>query len=822
MSNISVHVRLRPVRFAFLVRPDDHKRVLEIFRVNTCLWGGKYNPIIPSLKQVPKWWDRNNHHFETAAQIVNGYLDFFEPDFIVEAESGLTDGLGFSKKRILQLSDLLIREGDRGRKGQGLSVLNLYSDLYHKEFQFARRHEHNIVNVIPEKLIFSGFCACLFGAFPAEPDLAYFSRDYIDVFDPKKVSLNGASLANLYKTGFTSALRLGHTKIEVDYHDHNDPALFILDAQNPRDLIDYWNLRAVSRHVIPVPVQWLGDLSEFCKDFIIKNHRPLPGNPNGVMIRATVMFARSIPTDEIDRLYTDHFRVDVDGANVRQDWYPSIWRPSPGFTDRQMRPTLSAAEKTFDTPLISDKPEIRFDCLHPEFADEFGNENRWANVVSLSDWSFKDQIATVFPCDFRNPTFPDFRRAALDKLLPTTEGIVIFPRHRNIPERWEIPDGTTAINKWLKTNGITAVLSDAGRSTQQIIQTLGGFGGVASFAHAEIVKLLNEISRRPISRSAHHKEFKNRINNVTKDDIWRNRNFENLVQQGAVELGLELKCSKCSSWSWYSLKQLDYNLNCGLCLRDFGFPITDPSASSNSKWAYRLVGPFALPDYARGGYAASLSIRFFSDCVGQHDRAVVTWSAGQELELGPKNKVESDFILWYQRKQFFGNNYPTEIVFGEAKSFGKDAFQADDVERMKSLATRFPGSILVFSTMKQADEISKAEIARIAKLAEWGREYIRERRQTRAPVIILTGRELFAPYSLEEAWKSIGGKHAQLIEPGMVRAENLRVLANLTQQLYLNMPSYWVWSEARWKVRAARREARSSKISDTHGTLITE
>lgn len=89
MSHISAVVRLRPVRFAFIVRPDDKKHVLQIFQSNTCLWGGKYNPVVPYFKQVPKWWDRNGHNFETAVQIINGYLDFFEPDFLVEAEPGL-------------------------------------------------------------------------------------------------------------------------------------------------------------------------------------------------------------------------------------------------------------------------------------------------------------------------------------------------------------------------------------------------------------------------------------------------------------------------------------------------------------------------------------------------------------------------------------------------------------------------------------------------------------------------------------------------------------------------------------------------------------
>lgn len=154
----------------------------------------------------------------------------------------------------------------------------------------------------------------------------------------------------------------------------------------------------------------------------------------------------------------------------------------------------------------------------------------------------------MFPCDYKKAASPALRLVG-DSFLATTEGFVIFPRYKNVPELWRMLDGTTAIGKWLKTNGINAVLSDAGRATQQIIQTLGGFLGVASFAHADIVKLLNEISRRPISRSAHHQEFRNRIHNATKHDRLRIRNFESLVERGAVELGLELKCGKCSSWS---------------------------------------------------------------------------------------------------------------------------------------------------------------------------------------------------------------------------------------------------------------------------------
>jgi hypothetical protein len=819
MTHVSANVRLRPIRFAFLARPGDRQRVLEIFRINTCLWGGKFNPIIPFFRQVPTWWDRQGHRFETAKQIINGYLDRYEPDFLVEAEKGLADGLGFNTERVLQLTEVLARDGDRDKMGHGLSTFDLYKYLYAKEFQFERRHKHNITSITADARAFEAFTACVFGGFPTQKDLTYFGSAFKDAFDPKEVTLNGAALSVLYKSGLTSALDLGHAKIQVDYNDHSDATLFVLNALESRDLIDFWNLRTLQREVLAVPLQWLGELSDYRRSAIKKAYRPMPHNTHGVMLGARVLFSRSIPSADIQRLHAQHFAVDVPGANARQDWYPSIWRESPRYVVRSSRPTLTADEKTFDVQYSEGNSDVRFDALHPDFAARYGNNNRWANVVKLRDFGFESRIATTFPTDYRDPKFSPFR-VGRDVLLATTEGFVIFPMFRDMQHYWTLTDGMSAIARWLKTSNIEVKLSDAGRATQQTIQTLGGFGGVRSVANAVVVKLLNEISRKPVAKSMNQREFINRVTNAVKGNVWLEGAAEKLIARNAVELGLELKCSKCSSWSWYSLKQLDYTVRCSLCLREFGFPIIDPSGADSSRWAYRLIGPFALPDYANGGYAAALAIRFFADIIGRMD-VNVTWSSGQELTFPGGKKVEADFILWYRRTEMFGPGHSTEIVFGEAKSFGRegsknptnlsrksmnqDVFKEDDVARMKHLAESFPGAVLVFATMKDGNELTKDEVDRLRRLAEWGREYVRESRRTRAPVIVLTGTELFSGYSVEDVWEQKGGEHKALVTRGHVQLDHLKTLADLTQQLYLGMSPYHEWIEAKWKARRARR-----------------
>ena len=781
MSNIRIDIRLRPIRFGFLVRPNDKKNVLEIFRINTCLWGGKFNPIIPFFKCVPSWWEREGYRFENAKQIINGYLDFFEPDFLVEAEEGLADGFGFDPERVLQLTNILERpgEGDWGR--YGLSVHNLYSELYKEEFRFESRHKRNIVHVEAKESVFANFVASNFGSFPIQGQLGYFERAYKDVFKPEHITLDAAALSKLYQSGYSSALKIGCAKLRIDYYDLGELVLFILDAKKSRDLVDFWNLRVIHEHVLAVPIQWIEELSPFCKEFILNNYHPRSDNSNGGKIYTTSMFSRSIPENDIEEIYRNYLHVDKKKANTLQTWYPSIWSKPPEMIAGTTRPTLAANRKSMEIQIDGDNPEIRFDPLFPEFASEYGNQFRLANVVRLEDWSNTGQITTVFPCNYKINFFRF--RLGEEHFLPTTEGLVIFPEYRNRSERWNL-DRTTAFNKWFKDNQVSATLSDAGRATQQIIQTLGGVLDVGCLAHKGVIELLNEMSRK----TAHYREFRNKTDKAINDKRWGKGIFETLVGRKVVELGLELKCGKCGSWSWYSVKQLDYSLTCSFCVKQFNFPITDPLGGKHSRWAYRVIGPFALPDYARGGYAAALAIRFFANVIGSTGFSAVTWSSGQELKLPTGEKVEADFMLWYQRKEVWGTDYPTETVFGEAKSFGKDVFKPDDVNKMKLLAEAFPGSILVFATMKE--EFSQKEINRIKKIAEWGRKYDKETEQTRAPVIMLTGTELFTADSLKVSWEKKGGKHKDLIPTLLGRPDSLRVLADLTQQLYLGMPSH--------------------------------
>jgi hypothetical protein len=162
--------------------------------------------------------------------------------------------------------------------------------------------------------------------------------------------------------------------------------------------------------------------------------------------------------------------------------------------------------------------------------------------------------------------------------------------------------------------------------------------------------------------------------------------LERFTEKSILRAGLEVRCSHCAQRNWFDLKTMDYTLVCNRCLKEFLFP---QGASDLRKmcWLYRVIGPFATPDFARGGYSVALSLRTLAHGmgVGDHRR---TWTTGLELNLRPK-KVEIDFAVWQQEDHLFRESEDPVLIFGEAKSFGDEAVTPETVADLKLVPNAF-------------------------------------------------------------------------------------------------------------------------------------
>lgn len=795
-----------------MVQPDDCSAVRKIMRYCTCLWGGSYNPIIPVAQSLPTAW-QGPFSGISGPDLARGYVDFFEPDVYVESVVGLSvmagvenSRLGIGDERVVALDDF-VQGGDASIADFkfGLGIFELYRDLYRREFQFSSRHERRIARVTSNAKD-AAFVEAVFGTFPEVEELAHVERGYREAFDPEEISITPANWARIVDEGVRTPLHFTQHDIRPQFSAAMGPTLFVFDPTSALDLIDWWNLR-LFQHALPINVAWFLELKDWLRTFIQQHHRPIEGNIYGTMATTTVQFARSISNTRATELVDQALHDLPDHSWVMKQWYESLWeRHQDDLVLRPRRATLSVEESSLELNVTeTNSASVRFNTISPKFAEMFGGHAaRWVNVLSFARFNTCHDLALSLPSDF--PDLPRLRMG--EGLFASREGLTLPLKHLGGAEYLQIPQGSDAIATWLGKRNLSVTKADTGRIADQVLASTGGVRGAFILESKETLKLLDKMARsiRPI-QDGNIAEYGDRTAPV---DEWqavlarhptslRTVTPKDFVEAGALKLGLSIQCENCRGQNWYSLAQLDERLPCERCLKTYAFPQATLNFRS-TPWRYRVAGPFAVPDFAGGAYSTVLALRTFATKLGARDVSI-TFSTNLDIKLGGRS-LEVDFAMWFARQRAFGENDAPRFVLGEAKSFADEAIQERDVQRMQDLASAVPGTCIAFAVLKEG--LSAPERDRLQKLALWGRELL-PNGELRAPVIVLTGGELFADYSLEESWKEAGGKAAAAASVSRGRTANLRVLADLTQQLHLELDSIDAWLDEQWKKKHPQR-----------------
>lgn len=392
--------------------------------------------------------------------------------------------------------------------------------------------------------------------------------------------------------------------------------------------------------------------------------------------------------------------------------------------------------------------------------------------------------------------------------------------HKHERELIQWLKGKEAIIAWLKSHGVEASPSDAGRTTEELIKSVGGLWGVHLLAHKETIDTLDRMaaSRRIEDTTGNSQSVKQYPDRTEPATTWRgliNRrklpesgrptcSIEDFTSANVMRLGIAVNCDYCQKANWYNLTDLDYQVRCERCLKTFNFP----QGAWKYKWHYRVIGPFSVPDFAGGGYATALTLRLLARGLTLSNSRM-TYSTGMNLKFGNQNS-EIDFVVWNQEDKILRENPEPVTLFGEAKSFGVNVFTQKVISTLRAVGQHFPGSFLVVAAMKK--ELSAKEKYLLRQLALWGRRPGKDGMPV-SPLIVLTGNELFFDFHLQHTWKALGGKFAELVKPGYVNLSNFWTLADLTQQLYLDLPSYSEWVHKWYQSRIKRRKRNSRNIA---------
>lgn len=796
MTRFTGSVSLRPTRIGFLVRPADRKSLSRIMRWGTCLWGGRHNPIIPVGRYPKCWREGNGGQSLTDKDVARNYLEFFEPDILVEAEIGLAKSIGFSAlgdesfgKHLLSLDEFHSKEANRGYSLKaGHSIIDAYRAIYRDQRQFVLRDKDDAL-LFDEKND-SSLVESIFGAFPQESGAEYFEKNYREVFKPKSCEASVDSWFKVYRGASSTPFSPTYHGIESPRYARKDFCFFIFDHNKTSDLIDYWNLRLVEGTVIPVPLCWLPEISDHIAEVVSKNHLPDPTSARSRKYSTKIVFGRSICSKKSNPIADQYFSVcPVGSYYLAKSDHPQVRNHK--YVAHKHREILEVKSADINVELRQGSI-IEFPALTPNFSEPYGDGNfRWANVVNLKSYE-SDSYSLLYPANMKDRKIPRLGFGYSDKVIVSREGWVIGRRFNSGSNYLTLSDGEQAISEWLKEQKIIAEVSSAGRVAKQMIKGLGGLRNTRLIADPDTIKTLNKMSMQEITLGGTDDEVKRTFQGRTSNiKVWqglvtrRNKSgfirvsLENYTDKGVIKLGLGVRCPNCEHSNWYGLDHINYKMECERCLENFKVP----QGAKLPTWRYRVSGPYSVPNFAEGAYSVALTLGMFSSKFRGGMDNKITYSTGLNLS-GEVKTCEIDFAFWFTRNEIFGEQAEPRFVIGEAKSFAAEGFKPKDIESLKIVAKAIPHTVIVLSTMK--NNLSQNEAKLLRKLVIWG--WKKHNGKSRAPVIILTGTELFAEFSIRNTWEKKKGRYANEINHSML--DDLENFAIATQRVYLGLDYY--------------------------------
>ena len=802
MESLHASIKLRPTRIGFLVNPRDIVSVKRIMRICTCLWGGALNPIIPVFQRPPKDWAYDQYEQRRGYDVARGYIEFFEPDVYVEAEEGMLEKVGLEHlrkpavdSRVLDLDEFFSSDWRRFRDVSfGLNVLDIMRHRYQAEQKFLLKDE--LKSIFMDATRRDAASEAIFGCYPEGQELRYFQQNFEDVFKPKKISTFIEGWSAVFESNANTPLRITREGISFNRTWQDDLVIYIFDPRKSTDLIDFWNLRIESKPVLPVPIEWAKELSSTLANIIEAENRPVRGNSNGLMHHATVEFSRSIDEKAAESMIESLFTPSVSKLLSVKLWRNRIWqrkRENEGSHLERMAYTFKKSSHKLN---VDDDGPAEIEALSPDFADQYGGHNaRWVNIVSIGTYG-DSQWALFLPFNTFNRNWPWFSYS--DQLTITNEGWGFLRKYKNMSLTIRLATGDSAIIDWLGTKDVKAQLSEPGRIAKQVIACLGNIRDLHILQNPETLKLLNDMAR-PVRRRSNNLEiveetFEDRSCHVKvwTDHISKRRDLnafprisvEDFANRKILKIGVETKCQHCQQTNWKGLDAIDYLVNCERCLNSYPFP-QSKLQKNNRNWKYRVIGPFSIHDYSRGSYSALLTLKALNDIRYEHH--AITYSTALDLEFDGQ-KAEIDFAAWLGPDSAWWALKNPEFFIGEAKSFSTQAIKKNDIDKLKQVASKLPQAGIVVSVLK--DEFSLAEKKLLTSLVNWSR-----RRDlsngTRRPILLLTGVELFADFSIEKEWKKRGNPYVD--HANHQTTKSIMELAEATQIIHLNLPLYWEW-----------------------------
>ncbi len=475
---ISASLKLRPIRLGFLINPLDRSEIQQAIQISTYLWGGVYNSLIPTFKKKPPKWHPLSGKHESAEDILNGYIRAFDPDYIVPIGRSSLRKWDHLARPVIHSSEILPTDRSDMNPSLGVGFFSLINDLYQEELRFVQKNERELS--IPKlstasPLIFSAF----YGQF-TDSIWSQLIKSTTGVIDVNSSPPDYSSFVNHLESGCFNSLDVTSWKTKRGFVNSmfNGVILFLIDGNSPSDIVQLWNLRALGRRVIPIPIQTMGNskMVDYCRAIIDSNYKPLRGNPtlySNAEFLCSPKIKHKLVLEFISSLKNGDTSPSGQPKLIDIVAYPRIWndwaRSQEGAENRPVESMNSSHNYT-----TSSEGDLRIETPESPFSVSIGMSRYavCAITVECRSWGNEsDPIAEVLPFG-SGEIVRSFARSETDNWRIGHEGIVYLSPYFKDSINMRIPFSKNVLSRWFNAEEWAINESPPGKIASEMYRQL--------------------------------------------------------------------------------------------------------------------------------------------------------------------------------------------------------------------------------------------------------------------------------------------------------------------------------------------------------------
>lgn len=732
MATSNLSLNYRPIRIGFLVKEGSLDDLVLAAKINTLLWGGIYNPIIP---------------VGGGTNLPEQLIELYAVDVLHRVSQTDEINVIYDKYNYLRTpyyyEDVIYKKEEGGKEEiRFFDILHIIKYYWEKEFKFAREPESNCMFIKWENgNPFDTLFTIIFGKYPES--FNRFENAFLKGLKAKEVFIGKEDNIDTSLIQTITPLLLTQERIFPYGISHSDKGLYVGDENNFDDLVTFWNLRAADYSIVFYPIENHSLWRDFTKSYINKIDE-VPDRYQKAPDRILFYFLNRSDINKI-REIADTFETKKEkgfcacsgrwnGLNI----IPHSIRSESKSVLADVDHKYNRYTITFQLPEMSiidnerkdDRRQLLVVSISPISEFEYPEHTLKIPYIRKLNKYFSREIS-IDPLNLR------VEKAGIAKITqPFRDSITLFPiSHQNI------------INKLFDFVGITTKISQAGLLAQKIIENFEGLNSMYAFKIRGVRELIDSMktsdsttrgnATKMIYKNGMFNKFeKMYLENSNKKKNSSNDVFDYLLKKDIFRAGLELKCSNCRLISWLSLKAIDAFWNCDYC----GYKnITSIHLRDRGDWKFRRSGLFFKDNNQEGAIPVLLTLLLLSNIFrrGFHE---LMYSYSLELSFDSES-IEIDFAV--VNRDTYGMESPIEIAVGECKNEGGEITQ-EDIDNLKKVRTKFNTNnlkcFLIFS--KTADSFTDNEINLFKEL---GKENI--------PIILFTNKELESLHDVYEDYK---------------------------------------------------------------------